>query len=60
MHSAPVINFMVLLYALTPADEEHRFGHGKAESIACLGQAAFILGSAGFLLLHAFERLLTP
>jgi ferrous-iron efflux pump FieF len=55
-----IINFVVLLYALAPADEEHRFGHGKAESIACLGQAAFIFGSAGFLILHAFERLLNP
>jgi ferrous-iron efflux pump FieF len=55
-----VINFVVLRYALAPADEDHRFGHGKAEAIACLGQAAFIFGSAGFFLLHAFERVLHP
>lgn len=55
-----VINFIVLRYALAPADEEHRFGHGKAESIASLGQAAFIFGSAGFLILHASQKLLHP
>lgn len=55
-----VLNFVVLRYALAPADEDHRFGHGKAESIAALGQSAFIFGSAGFLILHAFERLLRP
>jgi ferrous-iron efflux pump FieF len=55
-----IINFIVLSYALAPADEEHRFGHGKAESIASLGQAAFIFGSAGFLILHATEKLFNP
>jgi ferrous-iron efflux pump FieF len=43
-----------------PADDEHRFGHGKAESLAALGQATFIAGSAVFLVLHAVERLLNP
>jgi ferrous-iron efflux pump FieF len=55
-----IISLFVLRYALAPADEDHRFGHGKAEAIACLGQAAFIFGSAGFLILHAFERMLHP
>ncbi len=55
-----IISFMVLRYALAPADEDHRFGHGKAEAIACLGQAAFIFGSAGFVILHAFQRFLDP
>lgn len=55
-----VINFAILRYALAPADKEHRFGHGKAESIASLGQAAFIFGSACFLMLHAFQKILQP
>jgi ferrous-iron efflux pump FieF len=55
-----VISFIVLRYALAPADEDHRFGHGKAEAIASLGQAAFIFGSAGFLILHAFQQFLHP
>lgn len=55
-----IINLVILRYALAPADEEHRFGHGKAESIASLGQAAFIFGSACFLMLHAFQKILHP
>lgn len=54
------INFFAVRYALQPADEEHRFGHGKAESLAGLGQATFIAGSALFLLFQAVERLLNP
>jgi ferrous-iron efflux pump FieF len=57
---ASVINLFAVRYALQPADEEHRFGHGKAESLAGLGQAAFIAGSAGFLILQAIDRLLNP
>jgi ferrous-iron efflux pump FieF len=47
-------------YSLVPADEEHRFGHGKAEPLAGVAQAAFIGGSAVFLTLHAVERLRFP
>jgi len=54
------INFFAVRYALQPADEEHRFGHGKAESLAGLGQATFIAGSAAFLLLQAVDRLIHP
>ncbi|HID48690.1 MAG TPA: cation diffusion facilitator family transporter, partial [Chromatiales bacterium] len=43
-----------------PADAEHRFGHGKAEPLAGLAQAAFICGSAIFLVLHAIDRLRFP
>ncbi|MDH3645276.1 MAG: cation diffusion facilitator family transporter [Gammaproteobacteria bacterium] len=57
---ASIINLIAVRFALTPADDEHRFGHGKAESLAALGQATFIAGSAVFLVLHAIERLLHP
>ena len=57
---ASVINLFAVRYALQPADDEHRFGHGKAESLAGLGQAAFIAGSAGFLILQAVDRMLHP
>lgn len=55
-----VVNFIAIRYALTPADDEHRFGHGKAEPIAGLVQAAIIMASAGFLLLHAVQKILHP
>ncbi len=43
--------------ALRPADEDHRFGHGKAEAMSALGTAAFVLGSASFLVIEAVGRL---
>ena len=45
---------------MTPADREHRFGHGKAEPLAVLGQSAFITGSALLLLAEAVRRLIDP
>jgi len=57
---ASLINLFAVRYSLMPADDEHRFGHGKAEALAGLGQATFIAGSAVFLVLHAFDRLLHP
>ena len=57
---ASLINLLAVHHSLTPADKEHRFGHGKAEALAGLAQAAFISGSAGFLLLESGRRLLAP
>ena len=58
--SASLMNFFVIKYALMPPDEDHRFGHGKAESLAGLGQAAFVSGSAILLFFHGLERVLNP
>jgi ferrous-iron efflux pump FieF len=57
---ASLMNVIILRYALAPADEKHKFGHGKAESLAGLVQAAFVLGSAILLVLHGIERILNP
>ena len=58
--SASIINLLAVRYALIPADDNHQFGHGKAESLASLGQAAFISGSAVVLLMHGIDDLLVP
>lgn len=58
--AASLINLAAIRQALQPADRDHRFGHGKAEPLAGLAQAAFIAGSAAFLLLEAGERLFRP
>lgn len=55
--SASLINLMAIRYALVPADHEHRFGHGKAESLAGLAQSAFISASALFLMITGVSRL---
>ena len=57
---ASLVNLAAVRHALTPADKEHRFGHGKAEPLAALGQAAFISGSALFLIFEAGHRLFDP
>jgi len=57
---ASLINLFAIRYSLQPADEDHRFGHGKAEPLAGLAQAAFIAGSAVFLVFHAIDRLRFP
>lgn len=57
---ASLTNFVAIRYSLVPADQEHRFGHGKAEALAGLGQALFITGSSVYLLFEAFEKLRNP
>ena len=54
------INLFAIRQALTPADAEHRFGHGKAEPLAGLAQGAFITASALFLVIQAVNRILAP
>jgi ferrous-iron efflux pump FieF len=58
--AASFINLFAVRAALTPADHEHRFGHGKAEPLAGLGQAAFITGSALFLAVNSIRLLWAP
>jgi len=57
---ASLVNLLAVRQALTPPDREHRFGHGKAEPLASLGQSAFIAGSAVLLLVQAAQHLLRP
>ncbi|OEF30032.1 CDF family cation-efflux transporter FieF [Vibrio rumoiensis] len=58
--AASLTNLLVVRYALQPADKEHQFGHGKAESLAALAQAMFISGSACFLVLNGVDRFFRP
>ncbi|MDQ7005208.1 MAG: cation diffusion facilitator family transporter [Ghiorsea sp.] len=58
--AASLITLFAVHHALQPADKEHRFGHGKAEALAGLGQSMFIAGSSVFLLLESINRLLHP
>lgn len=54
------INMLAIRYALMPPDEDHRFGHTSAEDVAALAQAAFIAGSAVFIVISALGRLFDP
>jgi len=44
--------------AAMPADEEHRFGHGKAEALAAMFQVILIVLSAGAIAFRAVTRLI--
>ena len=55
-----LISFIAVHYAAKPLSEEHRYGYGKAESVSALLQAAFIVGSAGFILYDGIYRFIHP
>ncbi len=48
-----------IAYAMRPADDDHAFGHSSAEDLTALGQALFILVSAGVIGAAAVGRLVT-
>ncbi len=54
------LNMYAIHEALAPADDEHRFGHGKAEPLAGMAQGAFIAASALFLVIQAVTRIVHP
>lgn len=58
--AASLLNLVAVRHSLTPADDEHRFGHGKAEALAGMGQSIFICASAGFIGYEAILRFLDP
>jgi ferrous-iron efflux pump FieF len=58
--AASTVNLIAVRRALIPADQDHRFGHGKLEPLAALGQAAFVTGSAVFLAIAAAQRFVSP
>lgn len=55
-----LLTFLAVHYALKPADDDHPFGHGKAEALAAMAQALMITGSAIYLLLTAIDQLYDP
>ena len=57
---ASAINLVAVRHALSPADQDHRFGHGKAEALSGLAQSTFILGSIVFLLFEVVPRFFAP
>jgi ferrous-iron efflux pump FieF len=58
--TAAAANLVAMQRAVAPAEREHRFGHGKIEPLASLGQAGFIAGSAVVLMIQALHNLLHP
>lgn len=57
---ASLLNLIAINIALKPADNDHRFGHGKAEALAGLAQAVFIAISAIIIGWQSCKRLAHP
>ena len=55
---ASVATLFGVYVAAQPADEDHRFGHGKAESLAAIFQVMLIALSAAAIAFRAVERLM--
>ncbi|WP_029408645.1 cation diffusion facilitator family transporter [Thiomicrorhabdus sp. Milos-T2] len=58
--AASIMIVIAVQIAQTPADKEHRFGHGNAEPLAALAQSVFISGSAIYLIVFSIERYMHP
>jgi cation diffusion facilitator family transporter len=52
------ITLIALNMSVAPADEEHPFGHGKAEGLAAMIQAILVLGAGGFVIYSAVQRII--
>lgn len=57
---ASTINFIAVRAASRPADEDHAYGHGKAESLAGLFQSLVIAMSGIYLIWEALQRIIKP
>lgn len=58
--AASLTTFFAVRYAASPADRDHRFGHGKAEAAASVLQALLVAASAAYLIWEAGSRLADP
>ncbi len=54
------INLVAIHHATTPADDIHRFGHGKAQALGSLIQSIIILLASLFLLYKSINTLRQP
>jgi ferrous-iron efflux pump FieF len=57
---ASLVTLMGVRWAAMPADDDHRFGHGKAEALAALVQVILIALSAIGIAWRALARLFDP
>lgn len=55
---ASVFVFLSIRLSSRPADEEHPYGHGKAESVAATAQGLLIAGGAAFIIVRAVQHLI--
>jgi cation diffusion facilitator family transporter len=54
---AALLTFFAVRVAARPADVSHQFGHGKAEHLSALAEAAFLAAASVLIAVRAIERL---
>src|SRR5690349_16164024 len=54
---AALLTYFAVRVAARPADVTHQFGHGKAEHLSALAEAAFLSAASIFISVRAIERL---
>src|SRR5579859_1118501 len=54
---AALLTFFAVGVAVRPADVGHQYGHGKAEHLAALGEAAILVGASLLIVWRAIVRL---
>lgn len=54
---AAVMTFLAIRLGVRPADENHPYGHRRAENLGALGEAAILIGGAVFILVEAIGQL---
>ncbi|MFJ6022987.1 cation diffusion facilitator family transporter [Brevundimonas sp. NPDC092305] len=57
---ASLATFFAVRWAAAPADDDHRYGHGKGEGLAALFQAGLVVASSVFIGWEAIQRLVDP
>lgn len=57
---ASSITYIAVKFSTKPANCNHRYGYGRAESLSALIQAAFVAGSGLFVLYDGFNRIFNP
>ena len=55
-----IITLIAIKFASQPASYHHRYGYGKAEALSALIQAAFVFGSAFFVIYEGINRFWHP
>jgi cation diffusion facilitator family transporter len=54
---AALLTFVAVRLAIRPADEDHPYGHRRAENLASLGEAAILTGGGSVVVVEAINRL---
>ena len=57
---AAVVALVAITVAERPADNDHQYGHSKAEYFSAVVEGAMIFVAAGFILYTSVERLINP